>query len=314
MEESLMKVLKACLLSFSLALLLVPGTAYSQQCPANKKSPHWKVHNGECLPSCGAAKGEYCKNNPNKCRSNAGFTPTVKHCSKTQPSYPDGRTTVSLESYQHNGNCCLVLPPPSPEIRTVTTSVRGACPSHLRRPHWKSVEGRCVPSCGAAKGEYCKKNPLKCQYNPNVSDGPELKHCSKVQSSYSDGRTTIKLEAYDQVGQCCLILQTGQAYGMSATRGACGSNPAWIQVEPHWKTITYTPPNGEETTLCFPSCGEAQNGFCRNRVQGGECNPNVVRRRGKDCANSKNPGFQVILLDTYENRPCCIARPKDERW
>ena len=125
MEESLMKVLKACLLSFFLALLF--GRAYSQQCPANK---HWKVHNGKCLPSCGAAKGEYCRNNRNKCRSNAGFVPTLKHCSKTQPSYPDGRTTVRLESYQHNGNCCLVLPPPSrASVTTPRTPASSPAPS-----------------------------------------------------------------------------------------------------------------------------------------------------------------------------------------
>ena len=233
MEESLMKVLKACLLSFSLALLLGPGSAYSQQCPSNK---HWKVHNGKCLPSCGAAKGVYCRNNPNKCRSNAGFTPTVKHCSKTQPSYPDGRTTVNVESYQHNGNCCLVLPPPSrARVTTPRTPASSPAPSSSAnqgihremRPNSPSP----APSSPRNQGSSNANNQRSSNTNPNPS-APS----GTVTSGWGcSGANCAKMLADESVKNLC---SPSNRWHLSGTR-------------------------------CRPTCAQMAVDFCRDNDCGG---------------------------------------------
>ena len=59
---------------------------------------------------------------------------------------------------------------------TATPPASG-CPS----PHWGTVEGRCLPSCGGAKNHYCKAN-----------------NCSGLNTQRCNESSVVHLEAYDQ--------------------------------------------------------------------------------------------------------------------
>ena len=183
---------------------------------------------------------------------------------------------------------------------------KNACKSNQKMPHWKSVGEKCLPSCGGAKGVYCRANPLECKRG-----NPKVKHCSKVTSSERQTKKVVTLESYQFNGNCCLVLsKTAPFSGITSTRGKCGTN----QVKPHWKTIEWSL-RGKPQVSCVPSCGAAVSLMCRERKI---CRKNskavdnlrtAELKRGRNCASDKNPDLDVIVLDTYAKSACCLVRP-----
>ena len=134
-----------------------PPPTPTSVCPSNKVEPHYKAVRNRCLPSCGVA----CN-----ASSAAGTCASGSSCSDTR-----NYNITSLTSYQ--SPCCKrtpktssppvspppvsppppvsrpSVPPPPPPPPPTPTSV---CPSNKVEPHYKAVNGQCLPSCGAACG------------------------------------------------------------------------------------------------------------------------------------------------------------------
>ncbi len=53
----------------------------------------------------------------------------------------------------------LLMKVPSPKFLGVDAG--RPCSPEQKEPHWKEVDGQCLPSCGAAKGAYCKTKPAR---------------------------------------------------------------------------------------------------------------------------------------------------------
>ena len=133
--------------------------------------PYYKTVNGQCLPSCGAACGA---------SSAAGTCASESSCSDTA-----NYTITRLVAYDV-GICCKRTPrrtSPSPATPTPPASV---CPSNKVEPHYKAVNGQCLPSCGAACGASSAAGT-----------------CASGNSCNDTANYTItRLVAYD-VGICC---------------------------------------------------------------------------------------------------------------
>ena len=73
----------------------------------------------------------------------------------------------------------------------------GVCPPNKKAPHWGTKNGSCLPSCGAAKSQFCKKHKKFCS-NLTVASGS---NCTRAAQQK---RLAQSLTAYD-VAQCCLV-------------------------------------------------------------------------------------------------------------
>ena len=177
-------------------------------CGPKQRMPHWKKVGNRCLPSCGAAKGQYCKNN--NCLGLKLASGAL--CSSPFSNY---EYIVHLESYDER-LCCML------KERNISV-----CGSKQRMPHWKKVGNRCLPSCGAAKGQYCKNN--NCL-------GLKLASGALCSSPFSNYEYIVHLESYDE-RLCCMLKERNIS--------VCGSK----QRMPHWKKVG---------NRCLPSCGSGQ--------------------------------------------------------
>ena len=180
-------------------------------CPADKKIPNWKTVDQKCVPSCGAAKGQYCLTND---------------CEGYSADSGDNCSDDDQRLVAHDvDKCCLKKESRSPASdATAQTLDHGGvagggdagrpCSPEQKEPHWKEVDGQCLPSCGAAKGAYCSNQTCK---------GLKLASCKKAKGN----SLAIRLEAHDNKG-CCLI-EERERKKEAGTYPVCkeGTNYAW---------------------------------------------------------------------------------------
>ena len=126
--------------------------------------------------------------------------------------YPRSGATVSLSDCRESGG--------------------GACSSNQREPHYKEVNGQCLPSCGHANNLYCQSESASGRQCGAIARG---NNCSGT-----DNFDIHILETYEEVTCCNRKPKHG---GQS---GVCLPS----QKAPHYKVV------GQE---CLPSCGHAAN-------------------------------------------------------
>lgn len=96
--------------------------------------PHSVLRGGRCVPSCGAAV------NKNNGTANGYSVARGSNCGDTANYHIRG----PWDTYESSA-CCT-------RKRKSSGGSTNVCPSNKRPPHYKAVGNRCLPSCGAARG------------------------------------------------------------------------------------------------------------------------------------------------------------------
>ena len=251
--------------------------------------------------ACGEWQTSFCQEH--NCNDNGIYFATSRNKAQCGHKLPNDYANIihhiaySSIMTTKTYHCCLYTKLPTNKRYTCRDSKghlkkscyppKNACKSNQKMPHWKSVGEKCLPSCGGAKGVYCKQHPIACKTHPNAKK-PRVAHCSKVQPS---AKIVIhRLNSYDLGNNCCLSLSksgTERPFtGITSTTGSCGTN----QVKPHWKTIEWHY-RGKPQVSCVPSCGEAKNLMCRERkicTKNSKAVDNLRTaelKRGRNCAS-----------------------------
>ena len=253
------------------------------RCPSDRRNKHWKTVNGKCVPSCGAAKGQYCLTND--CGGHS--LESGSEACKGQA----GRTgLIPLTAFDVD-KCCLQGP--------IALGSPGRCPASRREPHWKTGDNRCRPSCGSAKGQFLKSNFCKdkpCEQLKLASG----KACQKAKDA---GKKVQYLESYQS--PCCMIQEEERApasvpaeHGGAAGGGSASACSPRQQQSSAWKEVS-----GQ----CLPSCGAAKGAYCSNQTCRG-----YKLASGKTCRESSETKL-VIPLNAWDQKSCCLIEERERK-
>ena len=152
---------------------------------------------------------------------------------------------------------------------TSTNNNGGVCSSNQREPHYKEVNGQCLPSCGHANNLYCQRESASGRQCGAIARG---NNCSDTNNF-----DIHILETYEEATCCNRKPKSG---GQSSS--VCHPN----QNSPHYKVV------GQQ---CLPSCGAAASmagygGYGPDNQNRTSDDPHVYGSNVNSCANLERFG------------------------